>query len=163
MLYFRRWYPSTQLAVNEAPVSTPAVNAPDELTHAERTAKLKHTRLGGLLAALFLLALTLGCNVSDLILPATPTPVPTRALAPTLTPTPETLPPLIVVTPPQNGTPGVIIIQPTVEGDKIVVAIPPTDTPAPPPSPTPPPRRHPTRLIRRPRSRARCHRRRSRR
>jgi hypothetical protein len=70
--------------------------------------------------------------------------VPTRALAPTWTPTPETLPPLIVVTPPQDGTPGVIIIQPTVEGDKIVVAIPPTDTPIPPPTPTPNPFDTPT-------------------
>ncbi len=127
-------------------MSTPAADAPDELTEAERTAKrtaeptatAKRTniRLSGLLAALFMLAFTLACNVSDLILPATPTPVPTRALAPTWTPTPESLPPLIVVTPPQNGTPGVIIIQPTVEGDKIVVAIPPTDTPVPPPTPT---------------------------
>lgn len=130
-------------------MSTPAANAPDELNEAERTAKrtaepkatAKRTniRLSGLLAALFMMSFTLACNVSDLILPATPTPVPTRALAPTWTPTPETLPPLIVVTPPQNGTPGVIIIQPTVEGDKIVVAIPPTDTPIPPPTPTFPP------------------------
>jgi hypothetical protein len=83
-----------------------------------------------------MVSLTLGCNVSDLILPPTPSPVPTRALAPTWTPTPETLPPLIVVTPPQGGTPGVIIIQPTVDADKIVVAIPPTETPTPLPTPT---------------------------
>jgi hypothetical protein len=83
-----------------------------------------------------MVSLTLGCNVSDLILPPTPTPVPTRALAPTWTPTPETLPPLIVVTPPQGGTPGVIIIQPTVDADKIVVEIPPTETPTPLPTPT---------------------------
>jgi hypothetical protein len=101
-------------------------------------------RLWGLLAGLFMLSLTLGCNVSDLILPPTPTPVPTRPLAPTWTPTPDTLPPLIVVTPPQDGTPGVIIIQPTVDGDKIVVAIPPTDTPMPPPTPTPNPFATPT-------------------
>jgi hypothetical protein len=93
-----------------------------------------------------MLSLTLGCNVSDLILPPTPTPVPTRALAPTWTPTPETLPPLIVVTPPQDGTPGVIIIQPTVDADKIVVQIPPTDTPIPPPTPTPNPFDTPTPL-----------------
>ncbi len=83
-----------------------------------------------------MVSLTLGCNVSDLILPATPTAVPTRVLAPTWTPTPETLPPLIVVTPPQGGTPGVIIIQPTVDADKIVVQIPPTETPTPLPTPT---------------------------
>jgi hypothetical protein len=119
-------------------VSTPATNASDELTQAQcRVAESRaHRRLGGFLAALFMVSLTLGCNVSDLILPATPTPVPTRALAPTWTPTPETLPPLIVVTPPQDGTPGVIIIQPTVDADRIVVAIPPTDTPTPLPTPT---------------------------
>lgn len=95
-------------------------------------------RLWGLLAALALLLSTLGCNVSDLLLPATPTPPPpTRTLAPTWTPTPETLPPLVVVTPPQGGTPGVIIIQPTVDPDKIIVQIPPTDTPIPPPTETP--------------------------
>jgi hypothetical protein len=84
-----------------------------------------------------LLLSTLGCNVSDLLLPATPTPAPTRTLAPTWTPTPETMPPLIVITPPQDGTPGVIIIQPTIDADKIVVQVPPTDTPIPPPTLTP--------------------------
>jgi hypothetical protein len=98
-----------------------------------------HVRWLGVVAALFVAALTLGCNMSNLLQPPTPTPVPTRALAPTFTPTPQTLPPLIVVTPPQNGTPGVIIIQPTVEGDKIIVQIPPTDTPTPLPTGTPAP------------------------
>lgn len=86
---------------------------------------------------LFVIALTMGCNTGNLFAPLVPTPVPTRVLAPTFTPTPQALPPLIVVTPPQNGTPGVIVIQPTIEGDKIVVEIPATDTPVPPPTETP--------------------------
>lgn len=94
-------------------------------------------RLG--VTALLLVALTTGCNVGALFQPATPTPVPTRPLAPTFTPTPQALQPLVVVTPPKDGTPGVIIIQPTVEADRVVIAIPPTDTPTPPPTDTPAP------------------------
>lgn len=73
----------------------------------------------------------MGCAVTDLLVPATPTPVPTRVLAPTFTPTPEALQPLVVVTPPRDGTPGVIVIQPTIDADKVIIAIPPTDTPTP--------------------------------
>jgi len=98
-----------------------------------------HARWAGALAALLMAGITLGCNVSSLLQPATPTPVPTRMLAPTFTPTPQTLPPLIVVTPAQNGTPGVIIIQSDVDPGKIVISIPPTTTPTPLPTSTPAP------------------------
>ena len=95
------------------------------------------TRLAGFAAALFLLATTVGCAFSELLVPPTPTPVPTRQLAPTFTPTPEALLPLVVVTPPRDGTPGVIVIQPTIDADRVVIAIPPTDTPQPTPTETP--------------------------
>lgn len=97
-------------------------------------------RRGLLVATAVLAALLLGCNASDLLLPApTATPVPTRVLAPTWTPTPESVPPLVVVTPPQDGAPGVIIIQPTIDPDRVVIQIPPTDTPTPPVTATPVP------------------------
>ncbi|HQY90849.1 SH3 domain-containing protein [Caldilinea sp.] len=97
-------------------------------------------RLLGLGAVLFLLTTTAGCAFSELLVPPpTSTPVPTRTLEPTFTPTPEALQPLVVVTPPRDGTPGVIVIQPTIDGDRIVIAIPPTDTPVPPPTETPSP------------------------
>jgi hypothetical protein len=96
-------------------------------------------RLFGMGAALMLLGSTLGCAFTDLLAPPTPTPPPTRTLAPTFTPTPEALLPLIVVTPPRDGTPGVIVIQPTIDADRVVIAIPPTDTPTPPPTETPTP------------------------
>ncbi|MEZ4867103.1 MAG: hypothetical protein R3C14_37615 [Caldilineaceae bacterium] len=57
------------------------------------------------------------------------TPIPTRALAPTFTPTSESvLPPVIVITPPQNGTPGVIVIPPGVDLNSVLPA---TSTPTP--------------------------------
>lgn len=96
-------------------------------------------RLLGIGAAFMLIGSTLGCAFSELLAPPTPTPLPTRTLAPTFTPTPEALLPLIVVTPPRNGTPGVIVIQPTIDADRVVIAIPPTDTPPPPPTETPMP------------------------
>lgn len=95
------------------------------------------TRVAGFAAALFLIATTVGCAFSELLVPPTPTPVPTRQLAPTFTSTPEALLPLVVVTPPRDGTPGVIVIQPTIDGDRVVIAIPPTDTPQPTPTETP--------------------------
>ena len=96
-------------------------------------------RLLGLGAALMLLGSTMGCAFTDLLTPPTPTPAPTRTLAPTFTPTPEALLPLIVVTPPRDGTPGVIVIQPTIDAGRVVIASPPTDTPPPPPTETPTP------------------------
>lgn len=101
------------------------------------TPQRKARRWGLALAGIVMGMLTVGCNFSGLLQPPTPTPVPTRVLAPTFTPTPQALQPLVVVTPPQNGTPGVIIIQPTIEPDKVVIAIPPTDTPVQQPTPTP--------------------------
>jgi hypothetical protein len=107
---------------------------------------------------------TLGCSAADLVqrnLP-TPTPLATRQLAPTFTPTPEDIEQVVVVTPPDQGTPGVIIIppgmdpkevlpvatptpvQPTVESSvppdgvgTAAVESTPTETPTPSPSPTP--------------------------
>lgn len=96
-------------------------------------------RFSGFGAVLLLVGMTMGCAFTDLVAPPTPTAVPTRTLAPTFTPTPEALLPLVVVTPPRDGTPGVIVIQPTIDGDQIIIAIPPTDTPTPPPTETPTP------------------------
>jgi hypothetical protein len=72
-------------------------------------------RLALLLASGVLLVTGLGCAFTELLAPPTPTPVPTRALAPTFTPTPESLQGVIIVTPPSQGTPGVIIIPPGVD------------------------------------------------
>lgn len=75
-----------------------------------------HSRHGRsiILPILALLMLTLGCSGADLLqrnLP-TPTPLPTRQLAPTFTPTPEEIRQVVIVTPPDQSTPGVIIIPP---------------------------------------------------
>ncbi|HAJ35943.1 MAG TPA: hypothetical protein DCL15_09640 [Chloroflexi bacterium] len=114
---------------------------PIELTQIDQSAPSLtwQRRLLGLGALLFLLSMTAGCAFSELLAPPTPTPAPTRTLAPTFTPTPEALQPLIVVTPPRDGTPGVIVIQPTLNAGQVIIAIPPTDTPAPPPTDTPAP------------------------
>ena len=96
------------------PLLPPPMPAPHNRSNQAR-------RRGLLVASAVLAALLLGCNASDLLLPApTATPVPTRVLAPTWTPTPESVPPLVVVTPPQDGAPGVIIIQPTIDPDRVV-------------------------------------------
>ena len=100
-------------------------------------------RFAAVAALLSLLLFAAGCRFSELLVPATPTPAPTRTLSPTFTPTPEALLPLVVVTPPRDGTPGVIVIQPTIDADRVVIAIPPSSTPTPVPTetatPTPPP------------------------
>lgn len=80
-----------------------------------------------------LLALTLGCSAAGLVQRVVPTPAPTRALAPTFTPTPETILPQIAITPPQNGTPGVIVIEPGMDPNAFI----PTATPIPQPNGTP--------------------------
>ncbi len=90
-----------------------------------------------LLAFAVLLLVTLGCSASDLLSRPTDTPVPTRPPAPTFTPTPETILPLIVVTPPHDGTPGVIIVPPGVNPNQ-VIPLPATDTPVPPTATTTP-------------------------
>lgn len=82
-------------------------------------------------------ALLLGCNAANLIIPNTPTPIPTRVVPSTFTPTPDSLVGLIVVTPPSGETPGVIIVP---EGADIRTRIPPapsaTHTPTPIPTET---------------------------
>ena len=88
-------------------------------------------RFAAVAALLSLLLFAAGCRFSELLVPATPTPAPTRTLSPTFTPTPEALLPLVVVTPPRDGTPGVIVIQPTIDADRVVIAIPPSSTPTP--------------------------------
>lgn len=89
-------------------------------------------------------------------------------LAPTFTPTPETILPQIIVTPPQGSTPGVIIIPPGMDPSSVlptatplsqpmtpipgteltpgapVEGVPLEPTATPPPSPTPPPTPSPT-------------------
>ena len=82
-----------------------------------------------------LLALTLGCSAAGLAQRVIPTPAPTRALAPTFTPTPETILPQIAITPPQNGTPGVIVIEPGMNPSDFI----PTATLIPQPNGTPVP------------------------
>ena len=85
-----------------------------------------------LIPALVFFLLTLGCSAADLLQRdvATPTPAPTRILAPTFTPTPEGVGIVVVVTPPVGGTPGVIVIPPNANPSDYIPI--PTDTPAPP-------------------------------
>lgn len=123
----------------ETHTPSPAITSTENLMLAPVRAQRWRRRLLGIGAIAFMLLTTVGCAFTDLLAPPTPTPVPTRTLAPTFTPTPEALRPLIVVTPPRDGTPGVIVIEPTIEADRIVIAIPPTDTPTPPPTETPSP------------------------
>lgn len=117
------------------------------------------------LALFILMALSLGCSAAGLVQRAVVAPVaPTRTLAPTFTPTPETILPQIIITPPQGSTPGVIIIPPGMDPSAVLptatplpqaatplpgseltpgvpvegVPIEPTATPPPPPTPPPP-------------------------
>lgn len=78
-----------------------------------------------------LLLVTLGCSAADLVqrnLP-TPTPIPTRQLAPTFTPTPDMIDQVVIVTPPDQGTPGVIIIPPGMDPQEILPIASPTPIP----------------------------------
>lgn len=99
---------------------------------------MRHGERSGWLGVLALLSLALlsGCNAGDLFFRPTPTPVPTRIIAPTFTPTPDFIQALIVITPPSQGTPGVIIIPPGVDPRSL---IPLPTTPAPRVTPTVPP------------------------
>lgn len=90
-----------------------------------------------------LLLLLLGCSASDLVLRATPTPVPTRAIAPTFTPTSEELVGVVVVTPAQDETPGVIRVPPDTD-PRALVPPPPTATPSDTPIPSATPTETPT-------------------
>lgn len=85
--------------------------------------------------SLFVLA-TLGCAAGDLFARPTPTPPPTRIVAPTFTPTPDFIQGIVVVTPPNQGTPGVIVIPPGVD-PRSVIPIPETPTFTVTPTPTP--------------------------
>lgn len=125
-------------------------------------------------AVLVLVVLSLGCSAAGLVQRAVVTPVaPTRTLAPTFTPTPETILPQIIVTPPQGSTPGVIIIPPGMDPSSVLptatplpavitpipgteltpgapvegVPLEPTATPPPTPTPPPPPSPTPTPFI----------------
>ncbi|MFN8494241.1 MAG: hypothetical protein U0350_41970 [Caldilineaceae bacterium] len=73
-----------------------------------------------------LLMVSLGCSALDLFARPTPTPVPTRPPAPTFTPTPESILPILIITPPDNGTPGVINIPPGTKPNQIPIL--PTNT-----------------------------------
>lgn len=84
-----------------------------------------------LASGLLLVTLVWGCAFTELLAPPTPTPVPTLVLAPTFTPTPESLQGVIIVTPPSQGTPGVIIIPPGVDPGTVNIIIPPTETATP--------------------------------
>jgi hypothetical protein len=84
------------------------------------------------LALLLMVGVTLGCTVADFFEQEAPTPVPTRTLFPTFTPTPESLGGVIIVTPPLMGTPGVIVVPEGTDPQSIL----PTLWP-PPPTPTP--------------------------
>lgn len=74
-----------------------------------------------------MLALSLGCSAAGLVQRAVATPAPTRALAPTFTPTPADILPRIIVTPPAGSTPGVIVILPGMDPASFL----PTATPIP--------------------------------
>lgn len=87
--------------------------------------------------AAFLLV-TLGCSAADLVQRPVTTPAPTRTLAPTFTPTPDSVQAIIIVTPPSGSTPGVITIPPGVD-PSIFVVPPPTETPTPDLNATPDP------------------------
>ncbi|MEM7128548.1 MAG: hypothetical protein AAF702_19600 [Chloroflexota bacterium] len=99
--------------------------------HSVRGTSLRSMWIGTLALSIALL----GCSASGLLLRPTPTPIPTRAVAPTFSPTPEELSALIVVTPPQGETPGVIII-PQDSDIRELIPPPPTVTPSDTPLPT---------------------------
>lgn len=128
-----------QTASSSPPRQNQAVALPPDhsiTTNASAAITLRWQRRRFLLVAFaVLLFVTLGCSVSDLLARPTETPVPTRPPAPTFTPTPETILPLVIVTPPHDGTPGVIIVPSGVDPNQ-VVALPTTATPTPTPSAT---------------------------
>lgn len=83
------------------------------------------------LALTVMLSVTLGCSAADFFDRPAPTPAPTRQLAPTFTPTPESLQGVIIVTPPFRGTPGVIIVpEGTDPLDVLPTLLPPAEAPA---------------------------------
>ncbi len=81
------------------------------------------------LGFMLLVGLSLSCSAAGLVQRTVATPAPTRALAPTFTPTAETILPRIVVTPPQGSTPGVITIPEGMNPADIILTILPTPIP----------------------------------
>ena len=81
-----------------------------------------------------LLLMVMGCSAAD-VLPRQEAvaPPPTRVLAPTFTPTPDTVQAIVIVTPPAGATPGVIIIPEGMDPSAFIVP-PPTSTPTPDPN-----------------------------
>ncbi len=85
-----------------------------------------------------LLWTALGCSVTDFVQQrGIATTAPTRALAPTFTPTPESLGQLFIITPPANGTPGVLIVPPGTDPKDVIPLPTATFTPEPTATPTP--------------------------
>jgi hypothetical protein len=123
-----------QTSINSPPLQNQAVALPPDkqLTYGTPApiTLLWNRRHFLFLAFVVLLLVTLGCSAADLLSRPTDTPVPTRRPAPTFTPTPESILPLIIITPPHNGTPGVIIVPPGVDPNQ-VIPLPATDTPVP--------------------------------
>lgn len=78
---------------------------------------------------LLLAGLSLACSAPGLVQRIVATPEPTRALAPTFTPTAETILPQIVITPPRDGTPGVITIPEGMDPAQVILTILPTPIP----------------------------------
>jgi len=77
----------------------------------------------------FLMLVTLGCSAADLATQvAQPITQATRTLAPTFTPTPDTVEAIVVITPPSGGTPGVITIPEGADPADFIIP-PPTETP----------------------------------
>ncbi len=101
----------------------------------------KATRILIPLAAFLLV--TLGCSAANLVQRPVITAAPTRTLAPTFTPTAESVEAIIIVTPPSGSTPGVITIPPGVDPSVFLVP-PPTETPTATETPTPDPLASPT-------------------
>lgn len=101
-----------------------------QIAHASVTGNSRRTILRKLIAPLALLAIVaLGCSAADLATQvAQPAPEATRTLAPTFTPTPDTVEAIIIITPPSGGTPGVITIPEGADPLPFIVP-PPTETP----------------------------------
>lgn len=104
--------------------------APTDRLPAKAPRSRSRRALHVLLPFLALVLFTLGCSAADLAQRAAQAPQPTRTLAPTFTPTAESVQGVIIVTPPAGTTPGVIIIPPGVDPSSFIVPLP-TATPLP--------------------------------
>ncbi len=90
------------------------------------------------LPLLILVVTALGCSAADLTTQVVPQAVETRTLAPTFTPTPDTVEAIVIITPPSRGTPGVITIPEGADPLPFIIP-PPTETPTPTETSTPDP------------------------